>query len=137
MTDDPFVLPELPSESRVELVTSTVLTIAKLMSGAGLGIGSFLIAIPSEKMSAIVTLMIFGLGVVGAVISWLGSRWQHYRMAVTAKNAEVSAAVVSANLSAASGVPTPVTVQITPTGQPNIAVPVTTQGSAIVTDPIV
>lgn len=120
---DQFVFPELPSESRVELVVSTALTFAKLLSGAGIGIGALLTTMPQEKMSAIATLALFGFSVVGAVASWIGSRWQHRNIAVANNNAVVSSAVASASLSAVSGVPTPVAVQVTPAGQPDITIP--------------
>lgn len=119
-----FELPDLPGAVRVEMTVSTLLTIAKLLSGAGFGIGAAVTAIAPERLSAYVTLGIFALSIAGAVASWMGTKWQHYRMIKDKRDSEVSAAVASAEISAARGVPTPVIVQTTPLDQPNTVVQV-------------
>ncbi len=57
-----------------------------------------------------------------ATLGW--SSWQKIAAIRDARLAEVAAAKASAQATMATGKPTPVTVTVTPEGQPNIAVPV-------------
>ena len=115
MSDPGFPAPPAePSPTAQALWTSFALTILKLLSGAGL-MGATWAAYTPEKVSAIVTLALYAVSAVMAVVSWLGSRWQHYNLARADHASSVQAAVASASATAAAGVRMPLIVVPAPT----------------------